>query len=88
MSAGRAAASAAAVRRAWAVLLLAYAAVAALVVGAFAVDVLVAGVRPINERPPSFAPVDMLRTTMMVAAALIFVGGTVAAGRLAERAEG
>lgn len=71
-------------RRAWIVLLLCYAAVGALVVGAFAVDILVAGVRPINERPPSFAAVDVLRTVMMVAAALILVGGTIAAGRTAE----
>ena len=69
-------------------LLLAYGVVAALVVGAFAVDVLIAGVRPINERPPSFAPVDVLRTAMMVVAALVFVGGTIAAGRRAERVGG
>lgn len=70
-------------RRAWLALLLVYGAVAALLVAAFAVDVLVAGVRPINERPPSFAPVDMLRTALMAAAALVFVGGTIAAGRRA-----
>ena len=70
-------------RRAWLTLLLAYGAVAALLVAAFAVDVLVAGVRPINERPPSFAPVDMLRAALMAAAALVFVGGTIAAGRRA-----
>lgn len=76
-----------AARRAWLLLLACYAAVGALVVGAFAVDVLVAGVRPINERPPTFAPVDALRTAMMVAAALVFVGGTIAAGRRAERGD-
>lgn len=71
-------------RRAWLVLLAAYAVVGALVVGAFAFDVLVAGVRPINERPPTFAAVDVVRSAMMVAAALVLVGGTIAAGRRAR----
>ena len=72
-------------RRAWVALLLAYAVVGALLAGAFFLDIHVAGVRPINKRPPAFAPVDMLRTAMMLAAAATAVFGTIAAGRRAAR---
>lgn len=56
------------------------AAVLALLVAAVVVDLWLAGVRPINERPPSFAPADRLRTGIVLAAAIVFFTGVLRAG--------
>ena len=68
-------------RGAWARLAATGALGAALLAAAIVVDVRLAGVRPINERDPAFAPVDRVRTAIVLTAALTFVGGVLLAGR-------